>query len=169
MDTPPATDFGYSSQGDLGSESDIILSDHELASSVGSLPPPPGPEPVLGTRTTFQVQENQGDTDDGWSVIGDDPEADVELSENEGPIRRIGSVVDTIPEEPSSDNSTAEDARVIRRTPLSRIWVPRSRNSSSQSRSPARRSCRSRRTATRHEPPQDRTIKSFYIYLFGDR
>jgi hypothetical protein len=169
LDTPPTTDFGYSSQGDLEDESDIILSEHELASSIDSLPPPHGLSLGPGTRTTFQVPQHQADEDDGWSIVGDDLEADAELSGSEGALRRIGSLVGAIPEEPGSDSLATEDARFIRRTSLSRVWNPRSRNSPSQSRSPARRSCQSRRTVIRHEPLQNRTTKSFYSYLFGDR
>lgn len=166
LDTPPATDFGYSSQGDLGGESDIILSDHELLSSIGSLPPPPGLSPVSGTGASTQ---GRADLDDDWSVIGDDLEADAELSGNEGGRQRRGSVVDVIQEEADSDSLAAGDARFIRRTPLSRVWDPRPRSGSSPSRSPARRSCPSRRTTIRNERPEDRAVKSFYVYLFGDR
>lgn len=40
LDTPPATDFGYSPQGDLEHDSDIFLSNRGLADSISSLPPP---------------------------------------------------------------------------------------------------------------------------------
>ena len=183
LDTPPATDFGYSSQGDLERDSDIILSDRELASSIDSIPPP-GLSPVRETPPATQIRPHGVDSDDDWSVIGDDLEADAEASGNEGSGRRRGPAVDAIPEEASSDGLTTEDdvgatprpnrilynegVRSIRQTPLSRVWDRRPRNSSSPSRSPARRSFTSRRTVIRHEPPRDRTIKSFYSYLFGD-
>ena len=92
--------------------------------------------------------------------------------------------MDAIPEEASMGNPTTEDeidvtprlnrilynegVRSIRQTPLSRVWDRRPRNSSSPSRSPARRTFTGRRAGIRHEPPQDHTVKSFYIYLFGD-
>ena len=185
LDTPPATDFGYSSQGDLEHDSDVILSDRELASSIGSLAPPPGLSSVPEVPPTTQVRSQGVDSDDDWSVIGDELEADAELSGSEGGRRRRGSAVDAIPEEVGSESLTTEDevdvtprpnrilynegVRSIRQTPLSRVWDRRPRNSSSPSRSPARRPLASRRTAIRHEPPQDRTVKSFYTYLFGDR
>lgn len=184
LDTPPATDLGYSSQGDLEGDSDIMLSDRELGSSIGSLPPP-GLSPVPETTPTIQVRSHRADSDDDWSVIGDDLEADAEVSGNEGGRLRRGSTVDAILEEPGSDRLTTEDdvdvtprpsgmlynegVRSIRQTPLSRVWDRRPRNSSSPSRSPARRSFGSRRTAIRHEPPRDRKVKSFYAYLFGDQ
>lgn len=146
MDTPPATDFGYSSQGDLENDSDIILSDHELVGSIGWLPPPRGLSPGPETQTTAQVRPHRPDSDDDWSLVGDDLDAGCGL-----------------------DDSTTENPRVIRRNPFSRVWDPRPRNSSSPSRSPARRSCPSRRAAITHEPPQSRTVKSFYMYLFGDQ
>lgn len=184
LDTPPATDFGHSSQGDLEYDSDMILSDRELASSIGSLPPPPGLSPVPETPSTTQARQYRADSDDDWSVVGGDLEADVELSGNEEGGRRRGTAV--IPEEPGSDSLTTEDeadvtprpnrilydggVQSIRRTPLSRVWDRRPRNSSSSpSRSPVRRSFTGRRVVVRDEPPQDRTVRSFYMYLFGDR
>ena len=167
LDTPPATDFGYSSHGDLEDESDIILSDHELASSTDSLPPLPGLSLALGIQTRAGDRPSRVDSDADWSVIGDDLEADAELSGNEGGERGSGPVVDTIPEEPGSNGSPTEDVRFTRRTPFSRVWDLRPRNSSSPSRSPARR-CPSRRAATRQGPFQDLAVKSFYMYLFGD-
>ena len=183
LDTPPATDFGYSSQGDLEHDSDIVLSDRELASSIDSLPPPPGLSPVPETLPAIQDRPSGADSDDDWSMVGDDLEADAEVSENEGGVRRRGPAVGVIPEGASTDSLTTEDevditprpnrilhnegVRSIRQTPLSRVWDRRPRNSSSPSRSPARRSFTSRRTVIRHEPPQDHTVKSFYTYLFG--
>lgn len=185
LDTPPATDVGYSSQGDLENDSDLILSDRELGSSVGSLPPPPGLSPVPEATPTTPVRSHGADSDDDWSIVGDDLEADAELSGNEVGRQERGHVVDAIPEEPGSDCPATEDGvdvtprpnrmlynegvRSIRQTPLSRVWDRRPRNSSSPSRSPARRSPTARRSAIRHEPPQDRTVKSFYAFLFGDR
>jgi len=186
LDTPPATDFNYSSQGDIEDDSDmILLSDRELASSIDSLPSAPGLSPVQETAFTTQVRPCGVDSDDDWSVVGDDLEADAELSGNEGGRRRRGPTVDSIPEEPGSDSLTTEGGidvtprpnrmlynegvRSVRQTPLSRVWDRTPRNSSSPSRSPARRPFTSRRTPIRHEPPQDRIVKSFYTYLFGDR
>ena len=162
----------------------ILLSDRELASSVDSLPPP-GLSPVQETASTTQVRPPGVDSDDDWSVVGDDLEADAELSGNEGGRRRGGPTIDAIPEEPGSGSLTTEDdvnvaprpngmlynegVRSIRQTPLSRVWDRRPRNSSSPSRSPARRSLTGRRIPIRNEPPRDRIAKSFYTYLFGDR
>jgi hypothetical protein len=161
----------------------MILSDRELGSSIGSLAPPPGLSPVPETPSTTQVRPPGADSDDDWSVIGDDLDADGELSGNEGSGRRTRSVVDAIPEEHASDTLTTGDdvevtprpnrllynegVRSIRQTPLSRVWDRRPRDSSSPSRSPARRSFTSRRTVKRE--PHNRTAKSFYRYLFGDR
>ena len=39
LDTPPATDVGYCSQGDLEGDSDVMLFDSELSGSIGLLPP----------------------------------------------------------------------------------------------------------------------------------
>ena len=186
LDTPPATDFGYSSQGDLENDSDMILSsDRELGSSIDSPPHPRGLSPVQETTSTARVGPHGVDSDDDWSVVGDDLEADGEVSGNEGGRRLRGRVVGAIPEEPGSSNLTREDdvdiiprpnrmlynegVRSIRQTPLSRVWDRTPRNSSSPSRSPARRSFASRRIPIRHEPPRDRMVKSFYTYLFGDR
>jgi len=118
-------------------------------------------------------------------MVGDDREADAELSGNEGGEGRREPTVAAIPEEPGSENLTTEDGvdvtprpnrilynedvRTIRQTPLSRVWDRRPRGSSSPSRSPARRSFTGRGTAVRHDPPRDRTAKSLYTYLFGDR
>ena len=162
----------------------ILLSDRELASSVDLLPPP-GLSPVQEATSTAQIRPHRVDSDDDWSVVGDDPEADAEVSGNEGGGRQRGPSVDGIPEEPGSDSLTTEDdvdvtprpnrmlynegVRSIRQTALSRVWDRTARNSSSPSRSPARRSFTSRRISMRHEPPQDRMVKSFYAYLFGDR
>ena len=184
LDTPPATDLGYSSQGDLEGDSDVILSDRELGSSIGSLPPA-GLLPVPETTSASQVRPHGVDSDDDWSVVGDDLEADAELSGNEVDGQEIGQVADAILEEPGSDCPATEDGvdvtprpnrmlynegvRSIRQTPLSRVWDRRPRNSSSPSRSPARRSLTARRSAIRHEPPRDRTVKSFHAFLFGDR
>lgn len=159
----------------------MILSDRELASSVDSLPPP-GLSSVPETTSMGQVRPRGADSDDDWSVIGDEPEADVELSGNEGGGRWRGSVVGAIPEEPGSDGLGTEDdttprqnrtvysegAWSIRQTPLLRVWDRRPRNSSSPSRSPARRSFVNRRTAIKHGPPRGQMVKSFYLYLFGD-
>lgn len=169
-DTPPATDFGYSSPGDLEDESDIIISDHELASSVGSLPLHSGPQPTPGVRVITRARSYKSDSGDEWSVIGDDLDADAELSGGEFGGRYERPTANTTPPEgPDTDNLTVEGTQIINRTALPRVWNPRSRNTSSPSRSPARRSCPSRRTLFRYEPPQDRTVKSFYMYLFGDR
>ena len=163
----------------------MILSDRELSGSIGSLPPPPGLSPVPEATSPTRIHSHGVDSDDDWSVIGDDLEADAELSGNEVGRQERGHAVDAILEEPGSDYLAAEDGvdvtprpnrilynegvRSIRQTPLSRVWDRRPRNSSSPSRSPARRSLTARRTAIRHEPPRDRTVKSFYAFLFGDR
>ncbi|KAF9650854.1 hypothetical protein BDM02DRAFT_3154631 [Thelephora ganbajun] len=183
LDTPPATDFGYSSRGDLEEDSDITLSDRELASSIGSLPPPPGLSPVPETQPTTRARPHQVDSDDDWSMIGDDLEADAELSESEGGKGRKEPIVGQIPEDPVSGSLTTEDdadttprpdrilysegVRSIRPAPLSRVWDRRPRNGSSPSRSPTR--CSYGRTVIRHEPPQGRAVELFYAYLFGDR
>ena len=178
LDTPPTTDVGYSSQGDLEGDSDVMLSDGELSSSIGSLPPP-GLSPVSEATSTTQVRSHGVDSDDGWSIGGDDLEADAEIPGDEADGQERRQVVNATPEEPGLDCPGTEDGvdgtprpsrvlcnegvRFIRQTRLSRVWDRRPRNISSPSRSPARRSLTVRRSA------RDGTVKSFYAFLFGAR
>ena len=82
LNTPSATDVGYSSEGDLEGDSDVILSDRELSSSIGS-PPPPGLSPAPKATSTTRVHSHGVDSDDDWSIVGDGLDADAELSGNE--------------------------------------------------------------------------------------
>ena len=57
---------------------------------------------------TGSVCDPFNDSDDNWSVIGDDLEADAEASGNEGGRRRRGPAVDAIPGGASTSSLTTE-------------------------------------------------------------
>lgn len=173
VDTPPFTD--YSSQGDIESESELTsASDRELLESSAELERPQSALSLISETSPSNPSHRYravpaGElSDDDWSVIGGDTDADVSGNEH-------GSLPVTEELEESGVDSTPRanpDTRVynhhsVRQSPLSRVWDRRTRASSSPSRSPARRSLR--RVVARVDPPRASSSNSFYEYLFPDR
>jgi hypothetical protein len=181
VDTPPPTD--YSSQGDIESDFEFTSDGETLESSIEAQRPQSGLSSISETSPSthqyrYRAAPAGGQSDDEWSILSGDIEADAELSGteymNSDPVtiaeeseQQEFDVDQTPRANQGSRNLSGYTRHSVRQHPLSRVWERRNRANSSPSRSPARRPIR--RRVTRANPPKAQVSNSFYEYLFSDQ